>query len=294
METAPYALAYGAVCCKMTTGDSLGRERITIIPPFELLGKTTGVYPLLAMTGIFVAGLFACRMAKRQGYDDNDMIVLLLFAGIGVMIGGNLLYGITNIRYLFDLFLHWREITSFPILLRRLHMIFGGSVFYGGLLGGILSGYLYAKWKKLDISGFSDILAPIAPLFHTFGRIGCFLGGCCYGVECRFGFVYTQNIIAQANGVRRFPVQLLEASLNFLLFLLLWQALKKGKWKGMLFCIYLSSYAFLRFFLEFLRGDSYRGFLLGLSTSQWISIPLFLIAGGMLMRRRWENGRQSD
>ena len=114
----------------------------------------------------------------------------------------------------------------------------------------------------------------VAPLFHTFGRIGCFLGGCCYGIPCDFGFVYTQNPIAMANGVRRFPVQLLEALFCFFLFLLLFSLFRRGRCKNRLLALYLGIYSVGRFFLEYLRGDDYRGFLWGLSTSQLISILL--------------------
>ena len=65
---------------------------------------------------------------------------------------------------------------------------FGGSVFYGGLFGAMVTGGLYYK-KKGFPPVFVDLTAMVAPLFHTFGRIGCFLGGCCYGIPCDFGFI---------------------------------------------------------------------------------------------------------
>ena len=67
-----------------------------MIPPFEILGKTFAIYPLLAMVGIFVAGGFACRQTSRRGLDENDMIVLLLVAAIGVLVGSHLLYALTH------------------------------------------------------------------------------------------------------------------------------------------------------------------------------------------------------
>lgn len=80
------------------------------------------------------------------------------------------------------------------------------------------------------------------------------------------------------NDVERFPVQLLEAALNLGLFFLLYYLLNKGKLKGGLFALYLGLYSVIRFLDEFLRGDAYRGFFLGLSTSQVISIILFLFS----------------
>lgn len=80
------------------------------------------------------------------------------------------------------------------------------------------------------------------------------------------------------NGVCRFPVQLLEAGCELGLLLLLLRLFRKGKCSEQLVVCYLLGYAPLRFGLEFLRGDAARGFLLNLSTSQWLSILLFCTA----------------
>ena len=105
------------------------------------------------------------------------------------------------------------------------------------------------------------------------------MGGCCYGVPCRWGFTATENpLVPEGNGVCRFPVQLAEAGCELGLFLLLFWLFRKGKCSEQLVVCYLLGYAPLRFGLEFLRGDAARGFLLNLSTSQWLSILLFCTA----------------
>ena len=91
-----------------------------------------------------------------------------------------------------------------------------------------------------------------------------------------FGTVHGNELVPTINDVQRFPVQLFEAGLNLALFFVLAHLLKKNKFKGGLFAIYLVIYSIIRFFDEFLRGDSYRGFLFGLSTSQIISILIFI------------------
>ena len=241
-------------------------------PTIEIFGKTIGTYTLLALIGGLLAGFFSMRTAKKRGYDDNDMLVTVLWGALGALIGGHLLYGVTNSQYIYLLF----SAASFEEFINNAVTIFGGSVFYGGLLGGLIAGYIYMSKKKLDIGGFSDIAAPTISLFHCFGRIGCFLGGCCYGIESEFGFTFEHALIEQANGVNRFPVQLLEASFNLALFFVLWQLLRKNKLKNHLLSVYLVVYPIGRFCFEFLRGDEYRGFLFGLSTSQIISILLII------------------
>lgn len=248
-----------------------------MIKPFVLFNKEISIYMIFIMIGIFTAGILACRVARKRGHDDNDMISILLFAAIGALFGGHILYGFTNFNYMVDVVMGRIIIDSFNTFVQTSNLIFGGSVFYGGLLGSIFAGYQYGKYKKFDLKEYSDMLAPIIPFFHMFGRIGCFLGGCCYGVESKFGFVYTNNPVVQANGVSRFPVQLLEALFNLLLFSLLYYFLNRHKWKGKLLYLYLLSYSLFRFLTEYLRGDSYRGFLWGLSTSQIISILIFTV-----------------
>ena len=166
---------------------------------------------------------------------------------------------------------------SFGDFIECAKLICGGSVFYGGLIGGMIVGFIYCNKKHYNLSDYSDIIAPGIPLFHFFGRIGCFLGGCCYGIESSFGFtVHNNQLLPSVNDVQRFPVQLLESLLNLILFFILAYLLKKELLKGKLFATYLLSYSVIRFFDEFLRGDTYRGFLLGLSTSQIISIVIFI------------------
>lgn len=244
-----------------------------MIPPVEFLGKTITIYPIMALIGVFVSGIFACKQAVKRGLDDNDMICVLLFCAIGALLGGHMLYGLLQLPVMLQTFrILFTEGVS-QAFWNGLIQTFGGSVFYGGLFGAMVTGGLYYK-KKGFPPVFADLTAMVAPLFHTFGRIGCFLGGCCYGIPCDFGFIYTQNPIAMANGVRRFPVQLLEALFCFCLFLLLFSLFRRGRCKNRLLALYLGVYSVGRFFLEYLRGDDYRGFLWGLSTSQLISILL--------------------
>lgn len=256
-----------------------------MFPTFELFGKTIGTYMVTALLGVFAAGLFSCRAAKKRGHDENNMIVLLLVSCIGVLLGSHVLFALTNWNALLVFFTHLPEIIAAGELVDSFLAVFGGSVFYGGLLGGMAAGFLYARCgkKKLDLAAYTDMIAPAVPLFHMFGRIGCFLGGCCYGVESDFGIVFEHSLVEAANGVRRFPVQLVEAGFNLLLFVVLAWLLKKGLCKGKLFLLYLLAYSAGRFVLEFWRGDAYRGFLFGVSTSQWISVLLFVAAGCALL-----------
>ena len=145
--------------------------------------------------------------------------------------------------------------------------------FYGGLVGGVVSfvtGYnLFIKKQYKNANFYTDIM-PIAAscitIAHGFGRIGCFMAGCCYGVETDswlgVQFPHLNHPV--------YPTQLFEAL--FLLALsgvLFYIAIKKRS--AYTLPIYLLSYGIFRFCLEFLRGDN-RGELFVLSPSQWFSI----------------------
>ena len=246
-----------------------------MVPLFQIFGRTFSIYTILALCGVLSALFTMYRLAVRDKLDEIEMIVLALLCFAGSFLGGTLLFGLVNYRMILDLIRNWEQIDSFGAFFGHMQAIFGGSVFYGGLLGILLVSRIYRRKRRLS-ARYSDAIAIGVPVFHVFGRIGCFLGGCCYGVECRLGFVYHYSLAPDANGVRRFPVQLLEAAFNLCLALVLYVLFRKKKLQGRLINVYLYAYPAFRFLDEFLRGDTYRGLWWGLSTSQWVSLLLIL------------------
>lgn len=240
-----------------------------MLPFFTLWGRTIGSYGLCAVLGLLISGFVAVRLGQRRGFPAYLVIQATVAALIGLLAGGHLLYGL----------LHLPALLTQPNLTTLLYS-FSGSIYYGGLLGALFSVRWYARRFASQQAGqLTDLFALSVPLFHAFGRVGCFLGGCCYGIPCRWGFTAKGNLLVpEGNGVCRFPVQLLEAGCELCLFVLLLYLFRKGNRPGQLVFCYLLGYAPLRFGLEFLRGDAARGFLLTLSTSQWLSIPLFCTA----------------
>lgn len=245
-----------------------------MIQNFTILGKTFSAYMICALIGIFVMGIYAVHRAKKKGIDDIDFTVMLLWAALGVLAGGHILFGITNIPNIYQVLqggISWAT-------LKQALLYFSGSVFYGGLIGAVVAGSIYAYKKKMPMAECMDIMAAGIPLFHFFGRVGCFLSGCCYGMEISNGIIYHHSIVESANGVPRLPVQLIEAAGNLVLFYTLHLLGKKEAAKGRLLYIYFICYGCMRFILEFFRGDAYRGIWFELSTSQWISIGLIIFA----------------
>lgn len=262
-----------------------------MIPPISVFQREIYPYTLTALTGILVTLLFAYISAKKQEQDEFTMLFTMLFAAVGAFLGGHILYALTNIRYLIALFQNLDAIGSFGNFVTLIYPAISGSVFYGGLICGLAFAWLYLRKTKKPISGYIDIGAVCVPLFHAFGRTGCFLSGCCYGIESKIGFVMHHSIIEEANGICRFPVQLLEVAFNFSLALILFSLLRKKKLEGRLINVYLYAYPIFRFCDEFLRGDAYRGIWHGLSTSQWVSLLLIVGNTALLFCSSFRSGR---
>ena len=249
-----------------------------MLPDVDLFGKRITLYAICSLIGILVVFAFQQIYTKKKGHNEIFMLFVLLYAAIGVFLGGHILYALTMHKYLFAFVKKIKEINNFEEIFKWLITIFGGSVFYGGLFGGIIFAYFYLKKQKFDIDPYVGIGTLCIPLFHFFGRIGCFLSGCCYGIECGFGVYFKYSSAPGCQDVKRFPVQLIEALILLVIFLvLLWQYDKKNKTGKFIFKLYLFLYSFCRFFLEFFRGDDYRGFIGFFSTSQIISIIIFVI-----------------
>lgn len=261
-------------------------------PEISFLGKTIPSYWVCALLGAltcYVAAFFRRKQFRElQNVDITNSAALI---AIGVVLGSRLLYLITIIPII---------ARNFQYLCNHLSIAYSivsnGMVFYGGLFGAIFVLHRYTRRYGLDELGFFDFYAPFFPLFHAFGRVGCFMTGCCHGIVSeKYGIAFL-NSTSSENGIPYFPVQLLSCFANLCLFLILLVYDKKPHRKGITFSLYLFLYAIGRFFIEFLRGDSVRGIYGGLSTSQWISLALLIIMliKAVATRRRTLNVSSTD
>lgn len=239
------------------------------MPIINLFGRELPVYGLSWLVGIAIAAVIAIFLFRRAKLDGFDLASSAIMIVIGAIVGAKLLFLAISLPQII------REDIPFMAYIN------GGFVFYGGLIGAMIALFIYVKKYKLPTYRFSDIFAVVAPLGHAVGRVGCHFGGCCYGMPydgwgC---VVYTERIGDSAPlGVPLFPVQLLEASLLTLLFVVLLVVYLRCKAEGTASFVYIVSYAVIRFILEFFRGDMIRGIAWSLSTSQWISIGLVIFS----------------
>ena len=251
-------------------------------------------FPVYGMIIIFsfIIGLILCiPIGKKYGLIKEYIISAGIFSSAGLLIGSKLLYLITKLPIYIS---NYSNVYSKYTSIEKLEFLFSGYVFYGGLVGAILGVLFFSKIFNFDKWSLFSTLTPLIPFAHAFGRIGCFFGGCCYGIEYHgvFSISFNYNALSpHLSDVPRFPVQLLEAALVFILFIIIYiYTLKKTPIAGKTLGLYLIFYSIIRFLLEFLRGDVIRGVWYGLSTSQWISL-LLLPIGIILLKK--ESRRES-
>lgn len=229
-------------------------------PYFTLFGKSFPAYGVLCAIGVVFALVFGIIRARRAGLCPYRTIILFTFS---------LALGLSGAVFT-HLIVTYSPAEIFSMLKSGefFSLYQPGFVFYGGFIFGLIGAYASSRLFGFTLSRYAPALLPALPFAHAFGRVGCFLAGCCYGIHCTWGFVHP-------DGVSRFPVQLSEA---FLLAFIMLALLKNEKNRRMsTLRLYVLLYAPVRFFLEFLRGDEIRGIFL-LSTSQWISLILFALA----------------
>lgn len=242
---------------------------------FKIGSLTVHGYGFMIGVGFILAMLLAEYRAKKLGLREESVIDITIIAGLSGFLGAKLLY----------------VIVGFDAFVKNPKAVLGsaGFVVYGGIIAGVLCCMLYCKIKKLNFLEYFDLVMPEIALAQGFGRIGCFLAGCCYGKETSawYGVTFPADCLAPA-GVSLIPTQLFSAAGDFIFALILFilqRTLykKKKKTSGIVTAVYLMLYAVGRFLIEFLRNDP-RGAVGVLSTSQFIAIFMFAAGAVMLSR----------
>ncbi len=241
--------------------------------------------------GVFLAIAFLCgilvtvKLGERDGLPRQKIYDLSLWMLLAGLIGSKILMLFTEPEY--------REN---PMQLVSLDFLRSGGVWYGGLLGGVLVGYLLMKRYQLPWWKTADAFAPGLAVGNFFGRQGCFAAGCCWGkpTTLPWGVKFTaqgHQITGVPTDTYLHPTQLYESFAMLLVFFFLFWLHKRKRFSGQVILAYALLYSVIRFAIEFVRDDP-RGDILGLttltglSTSQLISIIIGTCALILLVVRR--------
>ena len=249
---------------------------------FNIFGKSIHFYGVCIALGFICATLVMLYKRNRAGMTADqifDLAIIALFTGI---IGARLLHVIQN----------WESGNG---LLWIFRIDQGGLVFYGGFLLAITCCCIYARKKKISMPALLDVTSPAIAIGHAFGRIGCFLQGCCFGkaapADAWYAVRYPYHpessidprmILPDGYTQALYPTQIWESLANFILCGVLLLLCKKLRRPGQIAGVYLITYAVIRFILEFFRGDNPE-LMLGLTTSQNIALFLMIPIGSILL-----------
>ncbi|MCK5529103.1 MAG: prolipoprotein diacylglyceryl transferase [Kiritimatiellae bacterium] len=248
-----------------------------------------GIFMALAAIAGLLNWTWLGKGTKRNFNFCSDMLFWIMLAAI---LGARIAYIIANLQYFID----------YPAQIVRIDQ--GGLIFYGGLIGASISLILFAKHKGEKILDIQDLAITSIPLGHALGRIGCFINGCCYGSihSGPLAVTYPKGSLAWDHQMETglltsvsthcqpvHPVQLYEAALGTITFVILHIIYKRHKKSGTVLAAYLLTYPIVRFILEFFRGDPRVRYETQFSVAQYISVTLFCLGCAIFLYQYIEN-----
>jgi phosphatidylglycerol:prolipoprotein diacylglycerol transferase len=226
-------------------------------------------YGLCIAAGLMLSLLLMKRRAEKEGFPGSEEVLDMVFAVlVWGFLGARLFYVIQNFSYYaaepLKIFAVWE----------------GGLIFYGGAISGFLAFWMTARKRKWPFWKTLDFLAPYAALAHAFGRIGCFLNGCCFGKACELPWAVRFPELSYAVH----PTQLYEAVYNVLLFAYLVMRRKRVRFEGEISLLYFLLYGIGRYLIEFVREPGWMW--MGLTSNQWLSVAIMITAFTVFQSRR--------
>jgi phosphatidylglycerol:prolipoprotein diacylglycerol transferase len=189
-------------------------------------------------SGMIIGTLLAIKEGKRVGIKEDDILDLAIVAIPSGLIGARLYYVIFNWDY-------YSQNISQVLNFRG-----GGMAIHGALIGGILAGYLFSRYKKMSFFKLADTVIIGVPLAQAIGRWGNFINQEAHGgpTNLPWGIM--------VNGEKVHPTFLYESIWNIGIFIFLWIFRKKKQYEGEVIVLYTILYSLGRFFIEGLRTDS--------------------------------------
>ncbi len=219
-----------------------------------------------------IVGLFLLyRQGRRVGYDPEMLLESVLFLCVSGIIGARLLH----------VLLSWETYSQDFSQVLRLRD--GGLSYHGALGLALLVFFIWCRWRGFSFLHLADLYVPYVALGYAFGRVGCFLNGCCYGVESDVPWAVVIPVVDQ---LPRHPVQLYAAAASLAIFVVLWYMYRIRPFAGFNLLLLMALYGLMRFGVEFFRDSE--PFWNSLSLAQVASLALFLAAGVLIVVITWK------
>ena len=253
-------------------------------------------YGLMLTISVIVGRLLALRLAARAGIARELADRCALWTLAGAIIGARLLFVVTNLgqfNNVFEIFAWWK----------------GGVVAYGGFLGGLAAAIVFCKLHGISLLKWADCVAPSLCVGLAITRVGCFLGGCDFGrvwngpLAVRFppgspaSVQQAQLGLLPSGAMESLPVhptQLYEVLAGVVLLVLVVAVRRRQRVPGYALAAFAMGYAVLRYLIEMVRADLFRGVIGPLSTSQFIAVVTFVAAAALLYVLRRKSAARSN
>lgn len=240
---------------------------------FEILGFQIRWYGIFIATGLLLATMLILQRAKKLGFEEDTIIDLVIVCMPSAIIGARMYYVIFNWSYYQGDFLKMINIRG------------GGLAIHGGVIAGVLAGWIYTRIKKHDFTKLIDIAAPGLILGQAIGRWGNFFNNEAHGgpTDLPWGIM--------VEGQKVHPTFFYEFVWNLMVLGVLLKYRDNKKFDGEIFLLYLGLYSIGRFFIEGLRTDS---LMLGpLRMAQVISIAFIVLGFGAIWFIRRRNAKKN-
>ncbi len=232
-------------------------------------------HSLFSMVAIAVGVWLPARLADKVGLSAETLLSLAMWAVPGGIIGARLVHVID----------YWSYYAANPGAIIAVWQ--GGIAIWGGILGGAITGMIFAKIRGLPFARYADLAAFGLILAQAVGRIGDVINGehISTTTGLPWGFIYTHPNSPAYGLPPTHPAVAYELLMDLLIFGVLWKLRRRLRPDGALFLIYLIAYSAGRFFLSFLRLDS-NTVLFGLNQPQWIALLVIAVAVPILLSQR--------
>jgi len=241
---------------------------------FNLFGLPIAWYGIIISFAIIV-GYFVGQLQSKLYDMDFDKITDVFIVALPIsVICARLYYVIFEWSYYKNDFIEILNIRG------------GGLAIHGGILGAILSGYLMARFKKIDFLKLLDVAGPPFVIAQAIGRWGNFFNSEAHGGEVSKEFIsHFPSFIQKGmyiEGTYYHPTFLYESIWNLIVFIFLMIISRRVRlYKGSIFSLYLMLYSIGRFFIEGFRTDS---LMIGpLRMAQVISLVFILVTSILLI-----------
>lgn len=227
---------------------------------FTIFGINIHWYAIIIVASIILA-LFLCKKQDgKYGIKYEDILDLSIILLPIAFISARIYYVVFNLN-------------NYTTLQQILNIKDGGLAIYGGIIGGVITSYVFCKKRNIKILDLLDYIAPFLALSQSIGRWGNFINVEAYGSETNLPW---KMGIQTANGTQYVhPTFLYESISTLIIFIILSKISKKRKYSGQITFYYILMYSFIRAIIESLRIDSLMFY--NLKISQILSIFLFVV-----------------